>query len=449
VASAAKDAAEAAVATARQELAAKEETVVQAKDDNKAANAAADAAKTHVDTVQSELNCQWMFGDAGKGLLGFGVARLNPLRWSENISIKEGMLQLQTVQSEAPDRQIVLKVPSGAKTEQHFPTSGEAIAYLETACPLKIKAEAELEAAKVKQKQTEARLTDAEKDAAEAEAKLQPAIDHLTLAEADLVIAHKRAVQATTALNGTSSKDAYMIELLEKLCADESLQTYQELQAELLHRVQREAVLMDEGAWKEFEAKEDSVFTRVDQHKENLENKLDLYAEQFQKVHGIDHKTFTERWLLQQTGQYVELEGVLEKPSFQDLLGVYDIEPMTAYVASKMIIDDADFMGVFDLGNLGTNPSKQRKTCTYQGVAEEQSNMCSEQYDALTQDASARESEQKALQERVASKTWERCATPQAPMAPTTPMCCSTQQVAAHALGQDSFFSLSFDKRMS
>jgi len=252
----------------------------------------------------------------------------------------------------------------------------------------------------------------------------------------------------------TNVSGAYMIELIERLSADDSLQTYQRLQAELLRRVQRDGVLMSEDAWNENEAKEDSVFARVDQHWEDGENKLDLYAEQFQKVHGIDHKPFTERWLLEQTGHYVELEKVLEKPSFHDLAGVYDIQPMTAYVASKMIIDDADIMGVFDLGK---NPSKRkgiRRQGTYQGVAEDNSSMGNEQYTALTQDASARKLEQNVWQQRAVVNPGKQVFPPlakrrqadagmqqnnRAPMASTKAICCSTQQVAAHALGQGQF----------
>lgn len=167
-----------------------------------------------------------------------------------------------------------------------------------------------------------------------------------------------------------------MVNLIEKL-SDESacFKTYAELQHELLHRVDRDGVFADDSARKEFEAKEESVFSRVDQHKANGENGLNLFAEQFAKVHdGVGHKRFTEQWLLQHTGEEVQLEGVLESPTFKDFVGVYDIMPLTAYVASKMIVDEADFMGVFDLGS---KPARQVPG-SYIGVAEE--------HDAAVQD---------------------------------------------------------------
>mmetsp|Transcript_9739 Transcript_9739/g.18798 ORF Transcript_9739/g.18798 Transcript_9739/m.18798 type:complete len:410 (+) Transcript_9739:69-1298(+) len=238
-----------------------------------------------------------------------------------------------------------------------------------------------------------------------------------------------------SSLPAKDAKEAYMAELIERLSADESLQSYQELQAELLHRVQRDAVLMDDAAWKEFEAKEDSVFDRVEQHKQNGENMLDLYAEQFQKKHLIDHKTFTERWLLEQTGQYIELEKVLEKPSFQDLVGVYDIQPITAYVASKMVIDEDDFMGVYDLGK---NQSNKHKPGTYCGVAEECASMGKDHQDAVAQDASEQELQQKAAEEEADSKEGQISGT-EAPVTPTVSFCCSERPVAAHALGQGQF----------
>jgi len=160
-----------------------------------------------------------------------------------------------------------------------------------------------------------------------------------------------------------------LVNLIEKL-SDESacFKTYAELQNELLHRVDRDGVFADDSARKEFEAKEESVFSRVDQHKADGESGLNLFAEQFMKVHdGVDHKRFTEQWLHEHTGEEVQLERVLENPTFNDFIGVYDVMPLTAYIASKMIIDEADFMGVFDLGG---GPAR-KVPGSYRGVAED------------------------------------------------------------------------------
>jgi len=202
---AAKDAAEVAVGATRKEVSINDEVVTQAKDDSKAANDAANEAKTHADKVQSELVCTWMFGDAGKGLLGFNVAKLNPLRWSGNVSLEEAISQLQTVHSQAPDRQIVAKLGVDAAAEQRFQNVGEALAHLECACPLRTNAKAELEAATGKQKEVEAKLIDAEKNAADVQAKLQSAMDHLSSAEADLEEAKKKAAQAKAELDEMTS----------------------------------------------------------------------------------------------------------------------------------------------------------------------------------------------------------------------------------------------------
>jgi len=147
-----------------------------------------------------------LFGDAGKGLLGFSVARLNPLRWSGTLSLKEGISQLQTVQAQAPDRQIVMKVPvDNTGTEQGFQSASEAIAHLESVCPQQKQAQDALEAANIKQNTAKARLSDAEGDAAEAQAKLQSAMDDLSSAEANLEDAKKKAAQTKAELDELSS----------------------------------------------------------------------------------------------------------------------------------------------------------------------------------------------------------------------------------------------------
>merc|ERR1712156_901075 len=201
-----KDEAEAAVAAAREEVTSKEEMVSQAKACVDGANEAATSAKTHVDTIQSQLDCSWMFGDAGKGLMGFGIAKLNPLRWSGSISLREGIEQLQSVQAEAPDRQIVVKVPGGRSgTEHRYQSAAEAIAYLEGRCPLRTKANNALEEAKEEQKRATEKLAAAEADAAGAQTRLQSASYALTVAELNLEEAKKAAAQAKAELDEVCS----------------------------------------------------------------------------------------------------------------------------------------------------------------------------------------------------------------------------------------------------
>jgi len=202
VASAAKDAAEAAVAAARGELATKKEVVMQAKAGDDAANDAVNSANVLADTIQSEFGCEWRFGTVGVRKMGFSTVELNPLRWSGNMSIRQGILQLQTVQAEADDRKIVVKVPGGiAGKEQRFQTPCKAIAFLEGVCPLRNQARDALEAAKVEQKTANARLSDAEADAVETQVKLELAIAHASWADANLEVANRRAVQAKAELD--------------------------------------------------------------------------------------------------------------------------------------------------------------------------------------------------------------------------------------------------------
>merc|ERR1719150_311988 len=62
---------------------------------------------------QRAETCEWMFADAGSGVLGFQeVAHLNPLRWSGALSLDQGISDLKEVQSKG-NRSIRLKVPAG------------------------------------------------------------------------------------------------------------------------------------------------------------------------------------------------------------------------------------------------------------------------------------------------------------------------------------------------
>jgi len=165
--------------------------------------------------------------------------------------------------------------------------------------------------------------------------------------------------------------DERMVKLIEELSDDkECFKTYSELQQELLRRVNADKAFKhdSEENINNYKAKQDSVFDRVEQHKLNGEKKLDMFAEQFEKVHGKDHKTFTEEWLFEQTGRKIELDKVLENPTFQDFCGTYKIWPMSSYIVSKLTIDESDFMGVYDLG-AGTSAAKT--TPTYEKVSVE------------------------------------------------------------------------------
>merc|ERR1712151_740341 len=85
---------------------------------------------------QGATNCEWMFGDAATGLLGFhALAGLNPLRWSGAVTIPKAISDLRSVQAHQ-SRPIVLKVPAGVfAKEQRFTNCQQAIDYLEALVP--------------------------------------------------------------------------------------------------------------------------------------------------------------------------------------------------------------------------------------------------------------------------------------------------------------------------
>merc|ERR1712190_194974 len=89
---------------------------------------------------QGATNCEWMFGDAATGLLGFNeLAGSNPLRWSGTISISKAISDLRSVQAHK-SRPIVLKAPAGVfAKELNFPDCQEAINHLESLVPAEIK----------------------------------------------------------------------------------------------------------------------------------------------------------------------------------------------------------------------------------------------------------------------------------------------------------------------
>mmetsp|Transcript_34367 Transcript_34367/g.94680 ORF Transcript_34367/g.94680 Transcript_34367/m.94680 type:complete len:267 (+) Transcript_34367:69-869(+) len=91
-------------------------------------------------------NCEWMFGDAATGILGFhGMASMNPLRWSGPVTFDKGIADLEEVLKHGT-RPIIVKVPAGVSSkEQSFKTPEEAIDYLKSVDPkrMSLKAAAE------------------------------------------------------------------------------------------------------------------------------------------------------------------------------------------------------------------------------------------------------------------------------------------------------------------
>merc|ERR1711920_113008 len=81
-------------------------------------------------------DCEWMFGDAAMGLLGFQAqADLNPLRWSGSITFEKAIADIRKVQSHK-DRPIILKIPSGVMSEElKFSNCHSAIDFLIARAP--------------------------------------------------------------------------------------------------------------------------------------------------------------------------------------------------------------------------------------------------------------------------------------------------------------------------
>lgn len=97
-------------------------------------------------------DCEWMFGDAATGILGFhALADLNPLRWSGSISFDKGIADMEALLTHGT-RPIIVKVPSGMSTpEKRFETPEEVIEYLKSVDPkrMDLKAAADLASAQV------------------------------------------------------------------------------------------------------------------------------------------------------------------------------------------------------------------------------------------------------------------------------------------------------------
>lgn len=196
VATEAKDAAESEAKPIRENVVSQEELFAKTKAEAEDAGNAAKQATLTVESVQSKGKCEWMFGDAGKGLLGFKVARLNPLRWSGAITFKQGIQQLQEAlqQKESASRTVVVRVPPGnSGDEKTFNSFNEAISYLEGLCPVLNKAREESDAANAAHKAAEAKVSDIETALAETKKKLEAAMVTVSESEEGLDNANKHA----------------------------------------------------------------------------------------------------------------------------------------------------------------------------------------------------------------------------------------------------------------
>lgn len=208
-----------------------------------------------------------------------------------------------------------------------------------------------------------------------------------------------------------------MVKLIQELAIEKGhYKNYKALQSEVVRRVPVH-VFHDESAKVQYSDCEDSVFDYVEQHRLNEENGLNLFAEQFQKVHGQDHKSFTEKWLLEEAGWEIELEGVLEHPTFADFVGVVDMVPIENYGFSKMIFDEADFMGTFELGS---GPSHAKTKSTYAGIDDGSQKFTEAEIQELKSFEADRKARGKPHQEDKES-------------------CCGSTQIQPHKLGQGEY----------
>lgn len=208
VAMEAKDAAVSEAAAISEEVTSQEATLSTAQAEAETAANVAKEATLAVQSVQSEGKCEWMFGDAGKGLLGFKVAKLNPLRWSGKLSFMEGSRQLQETQqqTEGATRRIVVRVPPGtAGEEKHFNNCSGAISYLDGLCPIVNKAREERDAANTAHKAAAANVTEVEAVLAESRKKLEVFTMTVSESEAGLESANEHAAQAKAELEELSS----------------------------------------------------------------------------------------------------------------------------------------------------------------------------------------------------------------------------------------------------
>jgi glycosyltransferase involved in cell wall biosynthesis len=82
--------------------------------------------------------CEWMFGDAATGIMGFqALASLNPLRWSGAVSFEKGIQDMEEVLKHGT-RPLILKVPAGVSSkERKFANPEEVIAFLKANDPKK------------------------------------------------------------------------------------------------------------------------------------------------------------------------------------------------------------------------------------------------------------------------------------------------------------------------
>ena len=216
-----------------------------------------------------------------------------------------------------------------------------------------------------------------------------------------------------------AAEDERMVKLIEDLAIEKGhYKNFEALQREVVHRVQCDQVFKEESAKVQYHDREDSVFDFVEQHKLSEENGLNLYAEQFQKVHGQDHKSFTEKWFLEEAGWEIQLAGVLEHPTYADFEGVSDVVPMENYAVSKLIFDEHDFMGTF---NLGCEPSQLKMKNTYAGVDDGSQQFTEAEVQELKAFEATKSAKGKQLREDK-----DEC-------------CCGSTKILPHKLGQGEY----------
>lgn len=123
-------------------------------------------------------NCEWMFGDAATGILGFsGMASLNPLRWSGPVSFEKAIENMEECKKHGT-RPVVLKVPAGISSkEQKFKDPESVIVWLKENDPKKKSLKEAAEHAQRFVGERELIFTEAQEKNAEAQTNLTKALE--------------------------------------------------------------------------------------------------------------------------------------------------------------------------------------------------------------------------------------------------------------------------------
>lgn len=146
-------------------------------------------------------DCQWMFGDAATGLLGFyELSGLNPLRWSGSLTFEKAVADLRQVEKHK-DRPIIVKAPSGFLSEEkRFATCQLAIDFLEQSDPTKAIA-----------MNAEAASFEAQKDVEDAQRQVADALEQ-NKAEAERSLQAKMADRQRALDQAVNDAEAYLAE---------------------------------------------------------------------------------------------------------------------------------------------------------------------------------------------------------------------------------------------